>query len=310
MKAISAMLAVVLVFGVLATAAVTGALGATTAAYACTTVSGTARTRAAHDLDLDAEQADNAATIIDVAARMNLPTRAAVIAVATALQESELRNLDHGDRDSLGLFQQRPSQGWGTPAQILDPVHAATAFYTALAKIPGWQTLPVTDTAQRVQRSATPGAYARHEPRATRIVATLTADTCATPRGGGTPGEQALAYALAQIGLPYQWGGNGPANGDTGFDCSGLTVAAYATAGIHLPRTAQAQYDAGPLLPARTPLRPGDLLFFGTPTHVHHVGIYTGTHHQMVDAAHTGTLIRTEDYTTWPDLLAATRPEQ
>ena len=135
---------------------------------------------------------------------------------------------------------------------------------------------------------------------------TLTTDTC-TPVDG-TPGERALAYALAQIGLPYQWGGNGPAHGDPGFDCSGLVVAAYATAGIHLPRTAQAQYDTEPHLPPGTPLQPGDLLFFGTPTHVHHVGIHTGTHHQVVNAAHTGTLIRTEDYTTWPDLLAATRP--
>ena len=119
--------------------------------------------------------------------------------------------------------------------------------------------------------------------------------------------EQARA-ALAQVGLPYLWGGDGPARGDAGFDCSGLVVAAYASAGIQLPRTAQAQYDTGPLLPAGTPLQPGDLLFFGTPTHVHHVGIYTGTPHRMVDAAHTGTLIRVEDYPTWPDLLAASRP--
>lgn len=312
LKAVSAVLAAVLALGVLATAAAAGVLSVTTTAGTCTTLTGTARARAAHSLGLDPEQTEAAATIIDIAAQQGLPTRAAVIAVATVLQESGLRNLDHGDRDSLGLFQQRPSTGWGTPTQILDPAYAATAFYTALAKIPGWQTLPLTDAAQRVQRSATPGAYARHEPRATRIVTTLATNTCTTPDstlpGGGTPGERALAHALAQIGRPYQWGGNGPAHGDPGFDCSGLVVAAYATTGIHLPRTAQAQYDTGSRLPPRTPLRPGDLLFFGTPTHVHHVGIYTGTGHQMVNAAHTGTHIRTEDYTTWPDLLAATRP--
>ena len=90
-------------------------------------------------VDLSTEQAENAATIAAVAVRRGLPARAASIALATAFQESKLRNLDHGDRDSLGLFQQRPSQGWGTAEQIQDPVYATNTFYDALEKIDGYQ---------------------------------------------------------------------------------------------------------------------------------------------------------------------------
>jgi hypothetical protein len=119
------------------------------------------------------EQAANAATIAAVAARRGLPARAATIALATAFQESKLRNLDYGDRDSLGLFQQRPSQGWGTAAQVLDPVHAAGAFYDALVKIDGYKTMNINDAAQRVQRSGHPQGYARHEARARALASTL-----------------------------------------------------------------------------------------------------------------------------------------
>lgn len=109
------------------------------------------------------EQARNAATITGIAMKRGLPARAATIALATALQESNLRNLRYGDRDSLGLFQQRPSQGWGTQAQVLDPVYAANAFYDALVKIDGYTTMEITVVAQKVQRSAYPEAYADHE---------------------------------------------------------------------------------------------------------------------------------------------------
>jgi hypothetical protein len=90
------------------------------------------------------------------------------------MQESKLRNLDHGDRDSLGLFQQRPSQGWGTAEQVRDPVHASERFYAALKKIDGYADLALTDAAQRVQRSGYPDAYAKHEPEATVLAAALT----------------------------------------------------------------------------------------------------------------------------------------
>jgi len=109
------------------------------------------------------EQTANAATITAIALKRGLPARAATVANATAIQESKLRNIKFGDRDSLGLFQQRPSQGWGTEAQVLDPVYATNAFYDALVKIDGYETMAITKVAQEVQRSAFPEAYADHE---------------------------------------------------------------------------------------------------------------------------------------------------
>ncbi len=116
--------------------------------------------------DLDPQQARNASIISAVATRRQLPPRAAVLGVATAMQESKLHNLPGGDRDSLGLFQQRPSQGWGTKEQILDPVYSAGKFYDVLATINGWETMPLTKAAQAVQRSGFPDAYAQHETEA------------------------------------------------------------------------------------------------------------------------------------------------
>jgi hypothetical protein len=124
--------------------------------------------------ELDPEQAGNAAIIASVAVRRGLPPRAATIGIATAMQESKLVNLPGGDRDSLGLFQQRPSQGWGTPAQIRDPVYATNAFYDVLVRIEGYQNLPITAAAQKVQRSAFPSAYAGHEPEARILSSALT----------------------------------------------------------------------------------------------------------------------------------------
>lgn len=125
------------------------------------------------DYALDPDQAGNAATIAAVAARRHLPERAVVIALATALQESKLYNLTAGDRDSVGLFQQRPSQGWGSVAQLHDPVYATGAFYDALVGVPHWQTRPLTQVAQAVQRSGFPDAYAQWEKTARPLAATL-----------------------------------------------------------------------------------------------------------------------------------------
>ena len=119
-------------------------------------------------------QARNASLISAIAVHRGMPAHAATIALATALQESKLYNLRGGDRDSLGLFQQRPSQGWGTPAEILDPVHATNAFYDALARVPGYESLPVTEAAQEVQRSGFPSAYAAYEPDARALASALT----------------------------------------------------------------------------------------------------------------------------------------
>ncbi|MGY1669657.1 hypothetical protein [Geodermatophilus sp. SYSU D00710] len=125
---------------------------------------------------LGAEQWANAQVIADVGRQRGLPERAVVIALATAMQESTLRNLDHGDRDSLGLFQQRPSQGWGTPAQVQDPVYAAGRFYDHLVEVPGWETRRLTDAADTVQRSAFPEAYQRWEAFAQSLTAALRSD--------------------------------------------------------------------------------------------------------------------------------------
>ncbi|MFB8248596.1 heavy metal transporter [Streptomyces sp. NPDC001046] len=134
------------------------------------------------------EQAVNAATITAVGTARGLPERAVTIALATALQESALRNIDYGDRDSLGLFQQRPSQGWGTPREIMDPTYSAGEFYDHLVKVPGYTRLPLTVAAQRVQRSGFPQAYAKHEPDAALLAAALTGQSAATLTCEGRPG--------------------------------------------------------------------------------------------------------------------------
>jgi hypothetical protein len=141
------------------------------------------------------EQAVNAATISAVGTTRGMPERAVTIALATSLQESGLRNIGDGDRDSLGLFQQRPSQGWGTARQIADPAYAAGKFYDHLAKIPGYSRLPLTVAAQRVQRSGYPQAYAKHETDAALLAAALTGRTqasftCSAPKSV-TPGDAA-----------------------------------------------------------------------------------------------------------------------
>jgi len=148
---------------------------------------------------LTPEQSDNAALIAAMTVRRGLPARAATIGLATAIQESKLRNIDYGHADSLGLFQQRPSQGWGTPEQVTDPVYATGTFYDHLVKVAGWQDLEVTQAAQAVQRSAFPDAYADHEPAARAWASALTgyspaALTC-TLREADRPGS---AKALAQ----------------------------------------------------------------------------------------------------------------
>ncbi|MGJ7419514.1 hypothetical protein AB9128_27095 [Streptomyces cinereoruber] len=147
-----------------------------------------------HRYEFTPEQASNAATISAVGTTRGLPERAVTIALATALQESALRNIGYGDRDSLGLFQQRPSMGWGTPEQIMDPVYSAGRFYAGLEKIPGYSRLPLTVAAQKVQKSGFPQAYAKHEPDAALLAAALTGRTpaglsCTANPEEGRPGD-------------------------------------------------------------------------------------------------------------------------
>jgi hypothetical protein len=133
-------------------------------------------------MPLDLDQAANASTIAAVALRRKLPERATVIAYATALQESHLRNLESGDRDSVGLFQQRPSQGWGTAEQLKDPVYATGRFFGALVKVRDYTGIPVHQAAQKVQRSADGSAYAQHENDARTLAEAFTGHAPASVR--------------------------------------------------------------------------------------------------------------------------------
>ena len=130
-----------------------------------------------HSVDIDLEQAENASLIAAIAIERGLPARAVSIALATAYQESELYNIDYGDRDSVGLFQQRPSQGWGSVPELLDPVYSTNAFYDALVQVDGYREMDITVAAQEVQRSAFPDAYADHEDDARALASALTGNS-------------------------------------------------------------------------------------------------------------------------------------
>lgn len=154
--------------------------------------------------ELTPTQAGNAALISGVAVHRGLPARAASIAIATAIQESRLENIDYGDDagpDSRGLFQQRPSQGWGSEEQVMTPLYATGAFYDALVQVPGYETLPITEAAQTVQRSAYPEAYADHEPEGRAFASALTGNSPAaldcTLRGPATAGDAMAVSASA-----------------------------------------------------------------------------------------------------------------
>ncbi|MEC7055674.1 C40 family peptidase [Streptomyces violaceochromogenes] len=152
------------------------------------------------------EQIANAETIQATGIAMKVPARGQIVALATALQESGLRNLDYGDRDSLGLFQQRPSQGWGTAAEVRDPVHASTKFYEGLLKVSGWQSMTVAQAAQAVQKSGFPDAYAKREPLATAL-------------------QKAIAKSLGQDGSS----GTGGDTGSEAEEASSSTATACGT---------------------------------------------------------------------------------
>ncbi len=161
---------------------------------------------------IDPEQARWTSLMAAIAQRRGLPPRATTIAIATAFQESKIHNIDYGDRDSLGLFQQRPSQGWGTREQVLDPVHAIGRFYDGLVKVKGYTSMPITQAAQRVQRSAYPGAYAQHEDYARALASSLrgyspAAFTCrVNATGGGRPDAIADDVVAAFGGIPIEVG--------------------------------------------------------------------------------------------------------
>jgi len=152
-------------------------------------------------VELDPEQAENAALIAAISVRRGMPPRAATIALATAYQESKLTNIDYGDRDSLGLFQQRPSQGWGTREQLLDPEYSINAFYDALAQVDGYETMEITVAAQEVQRSGYPEAYADHEADARVLASALTGQSWRAFHCTVTDEPEEAATRLGPAGL-------------------------------------------------------------------------------------------------------------
>ncbi|MFC0105528.1 C40 family peptidase [Kibdelosporangium aridum] len=235
-------------------------------------------------LDLTDEQLGNAALIIQVGHELSIPPYGLQIAVATAMQESRLRNLPYGDRDSIGLFQQRPSMGWGTREQIMDPRYSSTMFYTRLQQVPGWQDMQLWQAAQAVQRSGFPYAYQQWAQLAAELVQRFGGGlTCVTP--GGPHVEKAIHYATEQIGDPYVWGATGP----DAYDCSGLMMASWAAAGVALNRTSREQWRNGDPFPLAHATR-GDLLFWShddTPAGIHHVAMYLGNG-TIIEAQQTG----------------------
>lgn len=284
---------------------------------------------------LDQTQLGRAAAIIAVGKTEQVPARGQLIAVMAALTESSLRVLSNtgaypqsssitndgngGDHDSLGLFQQRPTAGWGSVQNLMDPVWSSRAFYggpsgpnhgspRGLLDVHGWQTMDPGAAAQAVQGSAYPERYAVNRPVAEKVLATLGGMAL----GGGAecaqhgtslpadlpPGfpSALIAAAAKEIGTPYVWGGgnfDGPTGG--GFDCSGLVLyAAYQASGgrIRLPHYTGDQIHLGQRV-AWADKQPGDLIFFSYPGAggPHHVAIYIGGD-KILQAPHTGDVVR------------------
>ncbi|MFD8087393.1 C40 family peptidase [Kitasatospora sp. NPDC059722] len=196
-------------------------------------------------LDKPDEQIPNAKTIQATGVAMRIPLRGQIVALATALQESGLRNINYGDRDSLGLFQQRPSQGWGTPAQIMQPVYASTKFYEALQQVSGWQSMTVTQAAQAVQRSGFPDAYAKWESLATALQKAIEpllspSGTASPPRGGSPMLAPAPSGGATASPSPSTGGCGTSTTGGDGTDF-GTIPAGSLPAGYAIPADAPQQ---------------------------------------------------------------------
>ncbi len=193
----------------------------------------------ANALPLDFAQASDAAIIAGVAERNHLPRQALVIAYATALQESKLENLSYGDLDSVGVFQQRPSQGWGTVAELEDPEYAATAFFDALVKVPRYTRLPVYVAAQDVQHSADGYAYQQYAQTGAMLAAEFTAtphavtcwyDPATQAADNGVSTRLDLPAAVRDLGQTFGRPGKGPVLRTT-WDRAGGSETVAVTAG-------------------------------------------------------------------------------
>ncbi len=282
------------------------------------------------------DQLSNADIMNRVGLARGLSVRERALVLATSIQETDMHNLTGGDRDSVGLFQQRPSQGWGTVTQIMDPVYATNAFINALLSkttAAERESLPLMELAMKVQRPD-PAAYAsrwRWDVLAAAIVGSADVSSAITAQQvSGIADLCARFYAentsnalttivnagLAQVGTRYILGASAP--GDA-FDCSGLTQYLFGLVGINLPRVAQQQYEfTKPYSVSRSNLQKGDLLFFDTIADngiaVDHVGIYWGNN-QMLHAPNPSKAIGVYDLGDpggyyWTRFVGASRPLQ
>ncbi|MFD8705895.1 C40 family peptidase [Kitasatospora sp. NPDC059648] len=286
-------------------------------------------------VQLDAEQTGNAQTIARVAREKGLPTRAAAIALMTAMQESSLRRLPPtAGHDAAGLFQQRSVVGWGTPEQVLDPIYSANAFYfgvpsqhiPGLTSVVGWERMDMADAAETVQVSGVGYQYRKWADFGTALAQSLSggdtnkAVTCtdATPAALAGPAvNNVINRAMSQLGVPYVWGGGEPtgpttgfcgdntgwlngscfASSHAGFDCSSLVQYAWWPY-VHLPRVTTQQYEAGQHIPIGATL-PGDLVFWQSgPEGIYHVAmvlVNDAGKIQIVEAPRTGLSVRVRD---------------
>ena len=246
---------------------------------------------------LNDEQRQVAALIISVGKERSMPPLAWQVAIQAGMTESGLRNLGYGDRDSLGIFQMRPTMGWGSSTEVTDPVYAVHKFYDVLRGIPDWQQQRPGESAQDVERSAFPDRYHKWESMAAHLIGNIgeVADPVGCGPGMGSllpaPTEAAggaMMFAMGQQGKPYEWGA--ATTHTDSFDCSSLMLQAYRSAGVMLPRVSREQYRAGALLPV-TEAQPGDLLFWAydrnDPDTIHHVAMYLGDG-KIVEAQQTG----------------------
>ncbi|MER2091757.1 C40 family peptidase [Saccharopolyspora rectivirgula] len=249
--------------------------------------------------------------IIEIGKERGLPPRAWQIAIQAGKTESNLANLPYGDRDSLGIFQMRPSMGWGTPQQLNDIDYQINKFYDVLLQVPGWEEMRPGTAAQRVERSAFPLRYHNWEPMAAYLVS-VEGDVegmtgCDDLPSSGVLAGKAVQYAMGKLGAPYVWGAAGPHT----FDCSGLTQQAWKAAGVEIPKYSQTQYFQGGVHVPLSQAQPGDLVFWGhgrNPDAIHHVALYLGDN-KVVHAPQPGERVEVTELWDGGELLpTAVRP--
>lgn len=239
---------------------------------------------------LSPESVKIAQRIIEVGKKRDLPPRAWQIAIQAGKTESQLSNITFGDRDSLGIFQMRPTMGWGNKDQITDIDYAINKFYDVLMEVPGWQDMRPGSAAQRVERSGFPLRYHQWEPMAAHLVSTeghmAGFSGCEQMPASTVLAGRAISFGNDQIGKPYIWGAAGPG----AFDCSGLTQQAWRAAGVDIPKYSRSQYEQGGKRIPLSEARPGDLVFWAygrDPAAIHHVAMYLGDN-QILQAPQPG----------------------